>query len=275
LEVTGFFTWSKNMGTASASVPGNDTSVSFSGVYNDQFNRNQGYVISQYDEPFVLTFAPSYTVQPTKFGGDSGGAKAMQWLVRDWRIAGLFSYTSGLPILAPAATNNLNLELLRGNTVGSGTSISYASPTGQPFFLQNLNCHCFDPNTTFVLNPAAWVNPPPGQFGTASTYYTDYRQQRHPGESASLARTFRIREGISLQVRAEFTNIFNRTGLNAPTSTNAFAPQTKNGNQTTAGFGYINTAPGGGGGTNPAAGSASSLATPPPREGQLVARFTF
>ena len=34
---------------------------------------------------------------------------------------------------------------------------------GQPLFLQDPNCHCFDPSKTFVLNPAAWVNPPAGQ----------------------------------------------------------------------------------------------------------------
>ena len=33
---------------------------------------------------------------------------------------------------------------------------------GEPLFTQDLNCHCFDPNTSFVLNPKAWVNPPAG-----------------------------------------------------------------------------------------------------------------
>ena len=46
---------------------------------------------------------------------------------------------------------------------------------GQPLFTENLNCHCFDPSKTFVLNPAAWVNPPAGQYGTAAAYYSDYR----------------------------------------------------------------------------------------------------
>jgi hypothetical protein len=77
----------------------------------------------------------------------------------------------------------------------------------------------------------------------------------------SLGRTFRIKERNSLQIRAEFTNIFNRTEANNPTSTNALATQTTNKTtgQTTAGFGYINV------------GTTFSA----PRSGQLVARFQF
>jgi hypothetical protein len=76
----------------------------------------------------------------------------------------------------------------------------------------------------------------------------------------SLARNFRIHEGMSLQLRAEFTNIFNRAQPNNPVSTNALATQTRNSaGQTTAGFGYINV------------GTTFSA----PRQGQLVARFQF
>ena len=65
-----------------------------------------------------------------------------------------------MPILAPASTNNLSNMLFQ-------STFDDRVP-GVPLFTQNLNCHCFDPNKTFVLNPAAWVNPPAGQFGTAA-----------------------------------------------------------------------------------------------------------
>jgi hypothetical protein len=32
----------------------------------------------------------------------------------------------------------------------------------------NINCHCFNPATTVVLNPAAFENVPNGQFGAKS-----------------------------------------------------------------------------------------------------------
>ncbi len=63
-----------------------------------------------------------------------------------------------------------------------------------------------------------------------------------------------------MQIRAEFTNIFNRTEVNNPTATNAAAGQlTSATGQTTSGFGYINT------------GTVYAQ----PRQGQLVARFQF
>ena len=58
------------------------------------------------------------------------------------------------------------------------------SPDGPAALPQNLDCHCFDPNTAFVLNPAAWANPAPGQFGT-QTYYGDFRGERRPVENLS------------------------------------------------------------------------------------------
>src|SRR5205823_293750 len=108
----------------------------------------------------------------------------------------------------------LNALLFRS---ASATTLANRVP-GQPLFLHDLNCHCFDPNTTFVLNPKAWTDPLPGQFGTSAAYYNDYRYARRPEEDMSLGRTFRIREGVRFQFRAEFTNVFNRTFLNNPDS---------------------------------------------------------
>ena len=133
---------------------------------------------------------------------------------------------------------------------------------GQPFFTTDLNCHCYDPQKDFVLNKNAWVNPGPADFSSSAAYYTDYRQQRRPSESMSLARNFRFSEGkMNLQVRGEFTNIFNRTQVNSPTSTNALQAQTISPTTglATAGFGWINT----------------TTVAQAARTGTLVARFTF
>jgi hypothetical protein len=81
-----------------------------------------------------------------------------------------------------------------------------------------------------------------------------------PAENMSLGQNFRIKERLNLQIRAKFTNIFNRTEPNNPYAVNARLPQRTNGaGETTSGFGYINT------------GTVFSL----PRQGQLVARFHF
>jgi hypothetical protein len=76
----------------------------------------------------------------------------------------------------------------------------------------------------------------------------------------SLGRIFHIREKMSLQLRAEFFNIFNRTFLNTPSSGNAQALQVKNAaGVPTSGFGFI---------------SAGSVAAAN-RTGQLVGRITW
>jgi hypothetical protein len=126
-------------------------------------------------------------------------------------------------------------------------------------FLVNLNCNCFNPATTLVLNPAAWSQPAAGQFGNAAAYYSDYRQERHPSENMNFGRVFRVRERLNFQIRAEFTNIFNRTIINAPSSTNIASPALMTHGAYTGGFGYISTA---------SAGGQS-------RQGMLVARFSF
>jgi hypothetical protein len=136
------------------------------------FNRPLDRYISAYDQPFLLTIAASYTLPVLHTN------KLVSWVARDWQINTLLGYGSGLPIEAPIAQNNLNNVLLRSDA--TGTNIGFADPTGQPFFTENLNCHCFDSNKVFVLNPAAWSEPAPGQWGTGAAYYAHYRNQRRP-----------------------------------------------------------------------------------------------
>jgi hypothetical protein len=94
-----------------------------------------------------------------------------------------------------------------------------------------------------VLNPNAWVDPPAGQFGTGAAYYNDYRYQRRPNENLGLGRIFRVKERAQLNIRMEFTNIFNRAEAPNPTAANAAQTQTRDPvtGATTAGFGFINT----------------------------------
>ncbi len=172
-------------------------------------------------------------------------------------------YASGLPILAPQAQNSLNSVLLRTLPAGI-TNLSYANRVpGQPLFLKDLNCHCIDPNTDFVLNPAAWTSPTAGQFGTSPAYYNDYRYERRPNESMSLERVFRLTERGQLEVRVQFSNIFNRGTIADPTSTNAGQAQLSSGGKTQSGFGYINPT------ALPPTGSGR------PREGLAIVKFRF
>jgi len=117
-----------------------------------------------------------------------------------------------------------------------------------------------------VLNPAAWTEPGPGQWGTGAAYYTDYRNQRRPNENLGLSRLFRIRERYELNLRIEFNNIFNRAEMPVPTSTNAAQIQVMKNGVPTAGFGFVAAAN---------TGIVSNTQTPTSRQGTVVARFRF
>lgn len=258
LDFTSSFTWSRTftMGTESDVSTIGPTPV----AVNDVFNRSQNKYLSSLDQPFLFVLALNYTTP-----GLTGGNKWVSHILKDWTVGGVLRYGAGFPIMVPATTNNLNAILFRAtgavaSTSGTGGTFMNRVP-GQPLFTQDLNCHCFDPQAEFVLNRNAWVNPGPAEFSSSAAYYSDYRQQRRPSESVSLARNFRFGEGrMNFQVRAEFNNVFNRLQVNNPTSGNALAAQQRNPTTglTTAGFGWINTA-----------------TVMPPRSGQLVARFTF
>jgi hypothetical protein len=243
------FTWSKSLTNG------------IEGQENDVFNRGLNKYISQYGRPFVTNINISYTVPAPSWTS----SKILKYVLGGWQTGSLATYASGTPILVPASANLLNTD-----TFATASYLDRAP--GVPLFLNNLNCHCFDPTKTPVLNAAAWTSPAPGTFGTSPAYYSDYRSERHPVENFSVGRTFRIREQMNLTVRAEFINIFNRTVLPAPSATTPLTPATcfvsgnngptgacQAGATIASGFGFIQT--------------ANIVGTP--RQGQLVAASGF
>ena len=233
LTIASAFTWSK-----SEADPG--------GTVNNVFNRSVNKSITNFDQPFI--FNVGYTYEIPKLSQN----RLVRAAVAGWTFGGLLEYASGAPIPTPTASTNQS-SLLFQTTLMNRVA-------GVPLFMKDLNCHCIDPYKDFVLNPAAWTNPASGAWGTAAPYYSDFRYERRPTEQMSLGRMFHIREKLSLQVRAEFFNVFNRTYLANPSLTVPTQPQARNGaGQATSGWGYINP---------------TSLYSQP-RNGQLVARFTF
>ena len=244
LQINGTFTWSKAM----------------VGIRPNLFVSSTKS-LEPTDQPFLFNTNIVYTTQ--KWFNN----RLLSLAARDWAIGAFLQYGSGLPLAAPAATNT--------NYIGG--SEQFRVP-GQPLYLKNLNCGCINPYTDVVLNPNAWANPANGAFGPATgTYYGDFRSARRPQENMNLSRTFHFKERVSLQLRAEFANIFNRTLIGNPSTTAPGAAPSKNAfGQYSAGFGVINltvagaqTAP-----TytqNAAVGQLFEL----PRTGTLIARISF
>ena len=135
------------------------------------------------------------------------------------------------------------------------------------------------------LRPAR-ADPAPGQFGTGAPYYSDYRYPRIPQENLAVGRTFRIGERARFNIRAEFSNIFNRsrililnsnqatnlstinaratrTGTDASGRTITLAPDAGShvDGKVVSGFGFINT--------------TTTPTIPTSRQGTIVGRFVF
>jgi hypothetical protein len=268
LTLQGSYTFQKELTNGS----GSDTSYFTPGtpIINDVFNRDQNKQISSLDHPQVLVLTFNYTTPKTKFGGDSLGAKTLQWIAQDWTFGGVLRYQSGVILQTPPSSNNFLNELQRGPTNnpatwGGGATLENYVP-GQSFFLVDPNSH-FDPSKTLVLNPKAWTDAAPGQFGTSAPYYINNRWQRQPAESISVGRNFRVKEKYNLQIRAEFQNIFNRVVYALPadggvqgTNTLTAASNNNPGGALSGGYGFVNAFNG--------AGTS-------PRSGQLIARFVF
>jgi len=253
------FSWSKAL-TIGTEIGEPNPGTTGNAVVNNVFERNKNKYISRYDQPFFFNSAVNYTTPRLSIG------RIASAVLSNWTFGAFLQYASGFPLVVPSAQTSLN------NILFQGASFATRVP-GQPLFTVDLNCHCYDPNKTFVLNKDAWVDPPAGQFGTSAAYYSDYRSQRRPMENFNFGRTFRIGGEASrktLSLRMEFTNIFNRAYWSDPSGTavtNFKLQQTylTNGN-VNDGFGKVTTT-----GVT-AFGTTANLL---PRQGVLVGRFSF
>jgi len=257
LQVNGTFTWSK--------------ALTF--TREDLWNAaSSNKSIQATDQPFLFN---ANIVYQTPKAVEKG---VLAWITKDWQVGAFLQYGSGLPLAPPSATVANNLtggEMIR---------------TGQPLFKKDLNCGCINPYVDQVLNPAAWANPTAGTWGPgpatggafAGLYYSDFRQARRPQENINIGRNFRIKERMNLQIRAEFANAFNRTQLGNPVTTapynatNALQNPTVVGGRYTGGFGAYTIGSVGVNGqpTFTANGNVGQLYQQP-RQGTLIARFTF
>lgn len=240
LDLTAAFTWQKELVLGSGGNPGLPGAAT-----NNVFNRDAQKSLAATSQPLIFVAGVNYTTP--KWGPNEW----VRQITGNWTIGGIVRYASGTLIPVPTSNNNLNsliFQSTRRNRVA-----------GQPLFLQDPNCSCIDPRQNLVLNPAAWVDAPPGQFGTSAGYYNDYRWQRQVSESMNFGRRIPVREGMYFELRAEFFNIFNRLNLPMPSSGNPTATVTRNSaGELTGGFGFVNP--------NNVGGQ---------RTGQLVIRFTF
>ena len=223
--------------------------LSTNGANGDVFNRAALKGLTGGGIPLIFVTGFNYEVPAW------GTNRFVKGLVGGWTVGGVLRYQSGTLIGVPTSNNNLNAHTFQ--------STRMERVEGQPLYLKDLNCHCIDPYKDLVLNPAAWRDVPQGKWGPSTPFYNDFRNMRRPDEQFSIGRRFnmaKIREGMSLQVRAEMFNAFNRTYLANPGGAPNNATTFDNQGRLTGGFGRIDPTSTGGG---------------LPRNGQLVGRFQW
>ena len=183
----------------------------------DPFNRGLGKTLSPFDVPHQLRISLQYETPRLTSGIFRN--KALSYAVSGWGTGWYLNYQSASLVGLPTSSGASPIS----NFLGYGPGPAQLVPGVSPWSVDwtdnngthhtdplNINCHCFDVTKTQVLNPAAFTNVPDGQFAANMSSNRSFRGFRYPAESANFSRTFRIKERYVFQIRAEFTNIFNR-----------------------------------------------------------------
>jgi hypothetical protein len=261
LQAGGAFTWAKGYNRM---------------IPEDFFNASGSQWTLQQIPPLALTFNATYTIP--KF---AALPKVANVILSDWQIGFFAQYQSGQYLLPPAS--NVNANFLPSEDI---------RVPGQPLYLKDINdIHSYNPYTDIVLNPNAWAPCPTNQVcggayysqtpptsttlgtPTSARYYSDFRGPRQPRENGNLGRHFRFGKEAryDLYIRAEFVNVFNRTIMPNPITTNPQTAPGRTGTILTSGFGVINAYNAPGTVPAPTAGAVTLLG----RTGTLIAKFSF
>jgi len=245
----------------------------------DPYNRSLGKNVSALDLPQQLRFSAEYQTPRAHKGTPIIGNPVVSYILGGWGLGAYAQYQSAPLLGRPAASSTFPIsDWLGYGPGGAQLKIGADGKPMNPYAVNwtdlsgkvhteplDINCHCYDPTRTQVLNPAAWVAVPDGQFAANQSSIRYFRGIRQPVESANLSRNFRFKERYTLQIRIEMNNVFNRMLLPQPGAAGlnfSAAPTAVNG-QYTGGFGTYG---------NLQTGAAVPGA---PRSGLFIARFQF
>jgi hypothetical protein len=220
------YNWSKNLDAISSP---------------DVFNRSWAKDLSGNDLPHQLRLTLQYQVPELRNSGMAFFSNpVVSHIFSGWGLGAYLNYQSAGLINRPSSNNTTPISQFLGRGPGSA-QLKIDPATGKymnPWSVDwvdldgnrrtdpiDLNCRCFDPTKNVVLNPLAWENIPNGQWGADQSTLRFFRGIRQPEESANFSRNFVFgpENRFTLNVRVEFTNIFNRMRLPGPSTGGNFA----------------------------------------------------
>jgi hypothetical protein len=159
------------------------------------FSRAANYGPADWDRTHMLTISHLFEI-PFGAGTHHLNSGVVGQILAGWQVSGLFQWGTGTPysVLAPATGCNC-----------PGVAAVFAQPTGFASI-----------NGQASFNPAFFVAPPAGTFGSSSR--NNFRGPDLHTYNLTLSKSFRIAEQVKMEFRAEGYNI-----LNSPTYASPYA----------------------------------------------------
>src|SRR5215469_3912767 len=189
------YTWSKSLDDASDGIDFNFSTVAFP---QNSYDTRADYGPSNFDTRQRFTAAFSYAVPDI--------SRRKRW-GRGWALNTIVTAQSGRPVPIVSANDTSGLN-------GVAVSNFHQRPNMNPGVNPIMPNWRSGPDTIGYLNPAAFIQPPDGTFG---------RMQRNSIYGPSffdldfaITKDTSITEHVSLQLRAEFFNIFNHPNFVLP-----------------------------------------------------------
>jgi hypothetical protein len=189
------FVWSKSLDDADTIVPG--FFASFGAQNEGNLRAERGLSFSNVPRRFSAGYVYSFPSAPV-----------LRFLSKDWQMSGNLTLQDGTP---------LNPVYFATDFANSGTPNRPNVVAGQPVLLP-----ADQRNPDHFFNPAVFASPAPFTFGNAG-------RDILPGignavVDLALHRRFRIREGHTLEFRAEAFNLLNHPNLGIPGPNPDFGP---------------------------------------------------
>lgn len=204
LSFTGNYTRAHQLSNAdSGANPGLGSALGSFGAVQDKNNLAAEWGISANDTPNRFVIAATYELpfgRGRMFGNDMN--KFADAVIGGWKIGSFVTYQSGQPLPIRTSTNRINGGSQRPNLIGDPCT--------------GLSAQDVLDGKGSYLNAAAFSSPGDEVAGTTPRYISSCRTDPIRNLDMNVAKTFKFREHLSLELRGEFFNAFNHPNFGAP-----------------------------------------------------------
>jgi hypothetical protein len=197
------YAYSKTMDTGTGS--GNDA---VGDVWQNAFNVPANYSLSTLDMRNSINGSATYEL-PFGKGRLVGLHGIADEALGGWRATGVFQIHSGIPYTPTTSNNGQDDSGSEANNCGCGYSW-LPNVVGNP----SVSHKGFNPNIDQWYNPTAFATPATGTFGNERR--TELIGPNWRDLDLSLGKTFRLIEGVQLEIRADSFNALNHPNFEQP-----------------------------------------------------------